>query len=286
MEPDVHNLKEAGCIICEGAESEPIFRLRSIRGFMHPMSLVRCKKCGFEYLNPHFSGPAAASLYNEDYFNKGYISYEKERMGQMERYASMVFTRDHMNGSLSALDIGAGLGYFLMALRKKRDVNCYGVEASSFARLYSEKRFGIRLYDSVAGLPDMKFDLITMWDVIGHIENPGEYMTFCREHIKKTGLLVIKLPNFKSAWHTFSFIIAKYRHVNTIHVPTIIWRFSKSGIRAYLEKFGFRIEKIETAGQPLLGHPGARQRAVKYVTGIVDALTDNRQEMIVYARQN
>jgi len=278
----------ANCIVCGNNQKEILLDLSFLKELQASMSLVSCVQCGFEYIDPHLTASVAKDFYNEEYFQNNYLNYEDQRLQQFELLHKRLIKHGIIasGNSLNVLDIGAGAGYFLKLIKDKYDANIYGVEPSLFARNYAKKRFGVECFQDISKLQDTAFDLITFWDVIGHVNNPVDYLTFCREHIKDQGYLVIKFPNFGSSWHRFNFFLSKWRHVNSIHVPTIIWRFSKATISRFLDRFGFTIEMVETIKQPLLGSVLSwKLKSVRFLTTMIDEITNNRQEIIFYARK-
>jgi 2-polyprenyl-3-methyl-5-hydroxy-6-metoxy-1,4-benzoquinol methylase len=249
------------------------------------MNMVRCLSCDLEYIDPYPAKEALDNLYNEDYYNNGYLKLRDRRILQAEYYLNILKNLNNTDSEkLKILDIGTGLGYFLI-LAGKSNYKVWGIETSEFARKYSNENFGLNILSSLNELPDTKFDFITFWDVLGHIDNPDTYLNYCKEHIAKTGYLIIKFPNFNSCWHRINFLMAKYRHVNTVHAPTIIWRFSVSTIKKFLNNFGFRIVKIDTIQQTA---PPQKQNwklnLIHLFARIIDYLTNNRQEIIIYAK--
>jgi 2-polyprenyl-3-methyl-5-hydroxy-6-metoxy-1,4-benzoquinol methylase len=276
------------CIVCGNPGKKVLLDLRSLKILPQAMYLVKCRQCGFEYIDPHPTGNVVEELYNEGYFRDGYLNHENRRIQQCELLHKRLLERGIMDSShsLNVLDVGAGVGYFLRLARDTCGANVYGVEPSSFARTYARRKFGIDCFSDISGVEDTTFDVITFWDVIGHVDSPQDYLAFCRDHIKDSGYLVIKFPNFGSCWHRFNFLFSKWQHVNAIHAPTIVWRFSKSTISRFLERFGFRIEATETVTQPQLnGFLSRKRRAARCFTTIVDEVTSNRQEIIIYARK-
>jgi len=107
------------------------------------------------------------------------------------------------------LDIGCATGEFLDAIMKKGAWKPFGIEPNNSARLLCEQK-NIDVFSDLikANFPNHHFDVITLWDVLEHIDNPKEILVEISRIIKIGGLLVIKTPDpysieakfFKSYW--------------------------------------------------------------------------------------
>ncbi len=64
----------------------------------------------------------------------------------------------------------------------------------------------------------------------------------------------------------------------------MLWRFSRRGAVLLLERCDLHLVACRTVREPDLLPLTGRWRAVRRVTDVADALLDNRQEMILYAR--
>jgi len=282
--------EQSNCIVCGSDKKRVLLNLDFLKQFENALHLVRCALCNFEYIGTHPGKNPLKNIYGQTYFENGYLRFEQNRILQASVYVEIIrnLSVQETPAKLNVLDIGTGLGYFLMLLAKSH-YRIHGVESSDFARTYAKEKFNLNIEERMEDLPDIKYDFITLWDVLGHVEDPTSCINYCSSHLKEAGYLIIKFPNFCSNRHKFNFLLAKYRHINSIHAPTVIWRFSRSSIQQFLERFGFRIEKVETVGQPLLricNALGWKLKTVRFVTGAIDVLTNNRQEIIAYARNS
>lgn len=90
------------------------------------------------------------------------------------------------------LDFGCGFGGFLSKI-KNAAKTAVGVELSEVERNYLNER-GImceRALDDVEG----KFDVITLFHVFEHLQNPQEWLLKFNEKLSPGGKLVIEVPN-------------------------------------------------------------------------------------------
>ncbi len=109
------------------------------------------------------------------------------------------------------LDFGCGNGGFLRGLRKKGIIkNSVGVELDKEARnhLLNEE---MAVYEKLEDIDQtIKFDVVTMFQVIEHLEEPHKIINDIKSRLADGGLLIIETPNAEdvliSKYHSKSFM--------------------------------------------------------------------------------
>jgi 2-polyprenyl-3-methyl-5-hydroxy-6-metoxy-1,4-benzoquinol methylase len=139
----------------------------------------------------------------------------------------------------SCLDAGSSSGEFVYLL-KKRGFDAQGVEANIPYAEYSKKEHGISVSISPFSeyQTDEKFDLITMFHVLEHLENPVRDLSCLAGFLKPDGKLVIEVPNilypdmaFSHKWH-----------------PGHLFSFTDQSLSMLLEKSGFKVISCHPIG--------------------------------------
>ncbi|MCQ2054101.1 MAG: class I SAM-dependent methyltransferase [Fibrobacter sp.] len=117
----------------------------------------------------------------------------------------------------SVLEIGAGAG-----------VNCVLYPKNAYkVAIEPENRTDAQTADKVPGgfneyhhvfyeqyTDDKKFDLIVMCDVLEHVNDPVDLISFCKKHLNPNGHILISLPNFLSLETILQIIILRdFRYV-------------------------------------------------------------------------
>ena len=127
------------------------------------------------------------------------------------------------SSSNTILDVGAGTGDFLKVC-SKNSWQVFGTEPNLQAREIASKK-GIMLQEDLSKYKNQKFDVITLWHVLEHVENLSEYVLMLKELLAENGTLVIAVPNFKS-------YDANYykEYWAAFDVPRHLWHFSKTSI--------------------------------------------------------
>ncbi|WP_424492806.1 class I SAM-dependent methyltransferase [Salinimicrobium sp. GXAS 041] len=136
------------------------------------------------------------------------------------------------------LDIGAGTGDFLFRAKKK-GWEVKGVEPNLQARNLADKK-GINLIEDSSSLASGSFDVITMWHVLEHVPDLNEQIVELKRLLKKDGLLVIAVPNFKS------YDARKYKSFWAAYdVPRHLWHFSKNAILNIFSEHSFNLTQTK-----------------------------------------
>lgn len=94
------------------------------------------------------------------------------------------------------LDIGAGTGDFLFEA-KKRGWKINGIEPDEKARILASEK-GVKLVENSSQFKSEKFDVISLWHVFEHVHDIKTQIIELEQLLKKDGLLIIAVPNFKS----------------------------------------------------------------------------------------
>jgi SAM-dependent methyltransferase len=93
------------------------------------------------------------------------------------------------------LDIGCGAGEFVAAAAAS-GWRATGIDPALPTTLKACPARLIR--GSFAELGDERFDVVTLWDVIEHFDNPRSLLSAARDHLRPGGLLVVETGNYQS----------------------------------------------------------------------------------------
>ena len=134
------------------------------------------------------------------------------------------------------LDVGAGTGEFLKVC-KNNSWNVFGTEPDNDARNIAIKK-GIVLEKDISKFSNQKFEIITLWHVLEHVENLSEYISNLNNMLSDFGRLIIAVPNFKSE-------DAKYykEFWAAFDVPRHLWHFSQQSIHTLFLTERMLVEK-------------------------------------------
>lgn len=139
--------------------------------------------------------------------------------------------------SKTILDVGAGTGDFLKVCATN-NWKVTGTEPNLEAREIASKK-GVVLFEELSKIENKKFDVITLWHVLEHVENLEEYIVELNALLKDNGRLIIAVPNFKSA-------DAKYykNFWAAFDVPRHLWHFCQNSIHKLFGLVNMKVEKV------------------------------------------
>jgi 2-polyprenyl-3-methyl-5-hydroxy-6-metoxy-1,4-benzoquinol methylase len=135
------------------------------------------------------------------------------------------------------LDIGCGTGINLVEFNKISDA--YGMDAAEEALRFCRQR-GLKklaLMDSTPGGSIQnpfrkKYDIITMLDVLEHIEQVAGYLTSVSEWLSRDGFIFMTVPAYQWLWSGEDVVS---RHVR---------RYTRRQLIQTVQEAGLRVEKI------------------------------------------
>jgi predicted SAM-dependent methyltransferase len=144
--------------------------------------------------------------------------YQSVKKRMLVKKLSWIDSHFPVQGKL--LDIGAGTGEFLLSA-KNNGWKVKGIEPNQNARTLAKQK-GIKLVQDSSKFKAEKFDVITMWHVFEHVYDLKNQIIELEQLLKKDGLLIIAVPNFKS----YDALYYK-EHWAAFDVPRHLWHFSR-----------------------------------------------------------
>ncbi len=131
---------------------------------------------------------------------------------------------------VKALDIGCGTGFNLVWLQQFSTDVC-GLEFSDEAIKFAKRRSpSLSIFKSRFPEDNIsdKFDLITMLDVLEHIDNEKDSIKKLNDLTKKDGLVVITIPAFNFLWSEHDSLLQHKRRYTIGKLKQI---FKNSGLK-------------------------------------------------------
>jgi 2-polyprenyl-3-methyl-5-hydroxy-6-metoxy-1,4-benzoquinol methylase len=160
-------------------------------GYGHHAQIVECVHCGYVYANPRFPEEQLLAAYAavED------STYVQEREGRELTFQRHLQHMEKIVGKAngrSLLDVGAYIGVFVEVAAAAGWQVC-GVEPSSWGVGEAQKR-GLPVIvgtQDAAELQGKQFDVVTMWDVIEHVDDPTAELQKAYHLLKPGGWVVV-----------------------------------------------------------------------------------------------
>lgn len=247
-------MSEATCPVCKSADASRQVLPHDPLG---PCALFACAPCGVRFLGAWRGELPAEEGYWSDprvglaiYTAPGVV---RELSEKYERVLDRLVPGLEPGARL--LDVGCGVGTFLSVARR-RGFEVTGVDiAAPPVRVARDQGFDARV-GSLADqcFPEASFDVVSLWDVIEHVEDPVALLREIRRVLKPGGTLLLETPDegtplrlaARVAWHA-----ARSRLVARCYYPAHRVYFTRTGLARALARAGF--------GAPRL----ARERSVR-----------------------
>ncbi len=155
-----------------------------------PLYLCNCCSVSFAGAHPR--------NFDDVYSTEGYLTNTLGTYDATREYRKRRFGTERVNlikeyaptGDL--LDVGCGSGWFLEVARDYYSV--LGVEYSDTLRTWLKSELGIDSFKTLGEI-EKKFDVITAFDLIEHVDNPIGMLKTMRSALKPNGAILIYTPN-------------------------------------------------------------------------------------------
>jgi SAM-dependent methyltransferase len=236
------------CPVCMGAKLEAFSAVpHDVPGFRPLLSLRACQACGLAWQYPrHRSTAESVQLLLETYGAPREGSYFNPRRRREVVKIEFAFLNGLFDKPGALLDVGAGDGTFI-AHAASHGWQCIGVDPAAHLDP-TLTAGGAANFKLIQGSLDtlnasQRFDAVTMWDVIEHLDEPESLIRTASRFLKDDGVFVVETGNFESAdrilggpdWWAYA---ADHR-----------WYFGPSSLSLILKRAGFA--HIAIAGRVL-----------------------------------
>ncbi|MBV4450935.1 class I SAM-dependent methyltransferase [Clostridium tyrobutyricum] len=214
------------------------------KGIINPIRVwVKCNDCGLVYANPQ---PSEISM------NKYYSIIAEEKFGgiygDIKDRENFLFNMSNIRldnikkitNEKLLLDIGTGIGFFVK-VALDRGFDAYGLELTKEDCEYAKTHYNLNLIrkNFYSFTEDEQYDIVTMFEVIEHMRTPLKDLKRINKLVKLNGVFVIATPILDSKYAT------KVKEENPFwRVVTHLSYFTKSTLKDYLQKSGFKLLKV------------------------------------------
>lgn len=187
------------CNLCQ-ERSVTVLSNRSRSGAA--LRTVICRRCGLVWSDPR---PHEARRFYEDEYRLVYKRTFEPRPKHVLRAGKTALSRlekieSRLRSRMRILDVGSGGGEFAYLLRTLgHDV--HGIEPNRGYAQYAAEQYGLRItraFVDEVELLDRHYDLITVWHVLEHTENPFEVLRQLGRALAPGGTLVVEVPNVEA----------------------------------------------------------------------------------------
>lgn len=240
------------CPVCESGRFQSLFEKSGA-------DLVQCEDCGLRFIPsplPEVSTIYKASYAHGDSTTHGYQSYDNDHTSLQMTYAEWIKNAEKWSGGKGRLlDMGCTLGLFGFTA-KQQGWDVFVTDMSEFAVMKAVNDFQLKGFVSPVGKLPVKsgsFDLITLYGVLHHTNQPLELLSHILSRLTPGGVLHLTTPNMDS----FSAKLLKRRWFHFKPEEHLVY-FDPKTLNRVLSKAGFEIldvrplTKYMTVGELLI----------------------------------
>lgn len=224
--------------------------------------IVQCNHCGLVYSNPRWSDAELKKAY-ADVEDDTYVEEREGREITFEKHLRQLERFTGPGNGRSLLDVGAYIGVFV-EIAQKSGWNAYGVEPSNWA-VSLARRSGLQIIEGTQEsqlLKGLKFDVVTLWDVIEHVTDPASELKRSFELLKPGGWLAVHTMDIDS--YMSHLLKHRWPWLMDMH----LYYFSRNTLAALLYKCGFRVVWSGSQGRYLrLGYLSSRLKGFYHPIG-------------------
>jgi 2-polyprenyl-3-methyl-5-hydroxy-6-metoxy-1,4-benzoquinol methylase len=203
-------LENVNCDVCGSSDATVVYEARaehdaSDLAFKFRASgdeplidrLVRCTRCGMQYINPRLRPDLILSGYAEG-ADPTYVSQMPARIRTFARSLAGIERQLGRKGRL--LDVGTAAGAMLVAARNA-GWEAEGCEPNRWLGEWGAREYGVRIRPGTVfeqHYEPASFDVVTLWDVVEHAPSARVLVEHCRTLLKPGGLLIVNYPDIGS----------------------------------------------------------------------------------------
>ena len=217
-------------------------------------------KCGNIYISPMitnkgldliYSDKGPYSLYRKKFVKKKKSNQIRTSLVNKRKFEQLNLILNKKNSII--LDYGCGDGAFLEACYKGGYTNLYGIDSNLKD---AKKKFKIKFHQNIEEIKSVKFDCVTMWGVLEHLNDPINFLLKIRKKLKNNGKILFEVPNSESLLMNYIFKSKKNDVKRFLEPGRHLYFFSLNYLKKYIKRIGFQLEDFETNGldiQSILG---------------------------------
>jgi 2-polyprenyl-3-methyl-5-hydroxy-6-metoxy-1,4-benzoquinol methylase len=176
---------QAACPVCQAHEGMRVVET------CPQYRLLHCDPCDLVFSDPMKSGQT-------DWYDKSYFIRHLAVDDRLMWYFSWALRRLPANAKV--LDVACGTGSFVFYARN-RGVDAHGIDFSTEAIEAGKQRFALTtlfplsLDEYRRRHPDQRFDAVTLFEVLEHIESPIAFLKEVQQVLRPGGYILFSVPN-------------------------------------------------------------------------------------------
>jgi SAM-dependent methyltransferase len=225
--------------------------------------IVGCRACGLVYVGEDPAGIDFDALYDERYYTGGHEGVFADYMGQAPARRASARRRLwalaplHWHARRQAawakrtprlLDVGCAAGFFIAEAAEHPlcRYTVQGVELSRYAAAFAQERMGLPVFNGTlaqAALPAGHFDVVTLWDVIEHVDDPAAVLAEVARVLAPGGRVVLTTGDIGSVYAQ-----ARGADWHLMTPPWHLYYFDRATLAATAQRAGLQVLGVRSQG--------------------------------------
>lgn len=285
----------ATCYLCGANKSRSLCEIPT-------GTIVRCLECDTVYRAAVITGDEYARLYQSEatmqtpFYMANKLAVDP-KIEPMPTFARGLKRLGELRAPGRLLDLGCSYGAF-MVLAERSGWNTSGVELSVSTAKFAREERQLDVFTGTveqAVYPGGHFDVITLWDVIEHFDDPVATLAEIHRIMAPGGILFVFTINQESLLTAVGHLLYKLSLKRWKHLMALFYDihhnffFSPRTITSFLKRSGFEVADIQFGAANV-----RRWRTVPIsplmifgsdVIDFLSGLVNRRYRMFVYARK-
>lgn len=256
------------CPVCNSEELQEAWNVGDY-------ALSRCLNCTHLFVSSGVDSAGLEQAYGQAYYDPGdpelaigYQDYLKDAPKRLRGFAAKLEEIERYTDGRRGrvLDYGCAVGLFVKA-SADAGWDATGLERSQWAADYGRKSYGVNIVVSQDGAGvefDKPFDMITMWDVLEHLEHPRRVLADVARWLKPGGVLALNTVNSSS--YGARAAGADWRHIAP---PHHLQYFSRRSLQELVRGCGFDL--VATRSQGVMLQADKRRQRLGFLGDSVES---------------
>jgi SAM-dependent methyltransferase len=191
-------------------------------------------------------------VYQSNYFSKkadgantfGYVDYDADKAPMRPVFLSYLERLGQLISGRTIFDIGAATGFFL-DLARGEGWQTAGIELSDFAAAEAVRR-GHQVSSGRLTEQEItaQYDVVTMWDVLEHVDDPQRYVAAVSRLVKPGGYVAINTVDATSWWAR---LVGRRWHL--LVPPEHLFYYGRKNLDLLLRQHGFEPVEYRKVGK-------------------------------------
>lgn len=283
---------EQPCRVCNSYRTRKLFEIERD-------SFKVCNDCTHVFLDITYDDDSIKKLY-ENYGNERARTYfqgiDSKTRAHIDQFLKRC--RDYCrtgSTTLRLMDVGCGTGV-LLKRAQQLGFSVEGIEISEPLARDTVEQVGCRVHKDVLSLVpynDEHFDVVTLYDVIEHLQEPLRDLKLVCDVLKPGGILFILCPNEDALIRRLSKLAFRLSFSKCITPLRVLYYqdhlsyFTRKSLLTLIKQLNLEVACLETRNQELsrLDLSTVQKSLLRILFGVSRCLKDAGGKFVLYARK-